>query len=501
MFKNALLFVCTLACSGAIYAVETADIAESRSKLHALCDEGKYEAALPVAERIIEELSAEFGVDSNTLAVPYHNKAIIERTLGDFSRAEASFEESIRIARANNGNYSLSLAGVLIEFGAMHYELEQYDLALEKFREAQHIAHRNDGIFTLKQIDAMAWISATVRQGPDLTLMDTQERFYFRIYTENYSPGDIRLLPSMERLGGWFKDSGQFKDASKIHQQSLDLIDALGEDDNDYRKIPILREMSSLAYLSNRCCRNKPLEQVLDIMQGGSGYGDVEELIKATLHLADMKMLSKNSPEADKLYKKAWDLRSGTPGKDGRAQIEFGRPMPLGYSNVFDGVEAYDEIVRGRPTPLGMKTYRLKAEDANGGATMSFTPERPRQKLIGTPVLMCFQQVQEFLPPESGNKMDSYYVELGFSVKQNGSVGRVEVKDSNTPSRLTRYVKKILRSLRYRPKIENGAAVPSEVVVRQTFNDVDARALQKTDMFPERLAGAVHVCKLLTTLR
>lgn len=494
MFKKAL-FISILACSGTIYAVETVDIAEARSKLYSLCDGGKYEAALPVAEHIIGELSEKFGADSITLAIPYHNKAIIERTLGNFLQAEASFEKSIRIVRANNGNYSLSLAGVLIEFGTMHYELGQYDLALEKFREAQHIAHRNDGVFTLKQIDAMDWISATVRQGSNLSLMDTQERFHFRIHEENYPLGDIRLLPAMERLGRWFKDSGQFKNAIKTHQQSLELINASSEDD-EYRKIPILREISSVAYLSNRCCRDTPLEQILDIIQGGSGFGDVEELIKATLHLADMKILSKNAPEADKLYKKAWDLRSGTPGRDDRAQIEFGRPMPLGYSNVFDGVGAYDEIVRGRPAPLGMKTHRPK-----GGATMSFTPERPKQKLIGTPVLMCFQQVQEFLPPESGNKMGSYYVELGFSVRQNGSVGRVEIKDSNTPSRLTRYVKKILRSLRYRPKIENGAAVPSEVVVRQTFNDVDAFALQKTDMFPERLTGAVHVCKLLTTLR
>lgn len=501
MFKKALLFVFVLAHSGAIYAVETVDIAEARSKLHALCDEGKYEAALPVAERIIDELSAKFGEDSGILTVSYHNKAIIERALGDFSRAEVSFEESIRIVRVNNGNYSLSLAEVLIEFGTMHYELEQYDLALEKFREAQHIAQRNDGVFTLKQIDAMGWISAAVKQGQDPLLMDTQEKFYFRIYKENYLPGDIRLLPAMERLGGWFKESGQFKSAIKTYQQSLELIDAFGEDD-EYRKIPILREMSSVAYLSNRCCRNKPLEQVLDIMQGGSGYGDVEELIKATLHLADMKMLSKESPEAGELYKKAWDLRSGTPGRDDRAQIEFGQAMPLGYGNVVDGIVVYDEIVRGGRAPMGMKTYRPRREDRGGfGTSMSFTPERPRQKLIGAPVLMCFQQVQEFLPPESGNKMGSYYVELGFSVRQNGSVGRVEIKDSNTPGRLTRYVKKILKSLRYRPKIENGAAVPSEVVVRQTFNDVDALALQKMDMFPERLSGAMHVCKLLTALR
>lgn len=495
MRKRILVFVFTLLYVGAIHGDINADI----SRVHDLCNEENFGEALPIMQAVVNEIAADRGNNSITLVVPYHNKGIIERELGLYSASKASLEEGIRIIVSHRGPYHPSLVGPLIELGVLHYMVGDDVSAMEKFREAQHISHRNDGVYTLNQLSAMDWISATVKRSSTVEVADVQERFYYKINEKNYSEGDMRLLPAMERFGGWLKSTGQFSDAMRVQERALVLVKGAGED-HIYETVPILREMASVAYLSGKCCWDKPLKEVMGVMQGGHG-GDVEELIKATLHLADMKMLYKRIPEAGDLYKKAWELRSGTPKAEEYSQREFGQPILLGYKSIMDGVYAYDDAVSSRSTDRSVVIYRPAAESQTSVFSFGLIPEKAPQKLIGSPLLMCFRQVQEFLPRGGTEHLDDYYMDLDFSVKNNGSVSMVKVKDNNTPGKLVRYVKKVLKILRFRPKIENGAAVPSHVSVRQTFRDVDLNKVNNASPFPDRVSGAAQVCKILAFSR
>lgn len=495
MIKKILLLV----CSGVIaLSVAAESVTEKDARLHVFCDNGEYARALPLVDDIITDISYEYGKNSPYLITSYHNKAVIDRELYNYAESKISFGESIRIAKSTLGNYHPALVGVLIDFGVLYYEMEENELAIGKFREAQHIAHHNDGVYTLTQLPAIDWLSVTLQRDGSTVKADVQERFYYKIHESNYPKGDLRMLLPIKRLGYWLKNTGQLNDAMILQEGALVILQESGKT-NEYQRIPILREMSSIAYLNGKCCRDKPLEKVLVIMENNNG-GDVEELIRATLHLADMKLLSRKIPEAGKLYKKAWDLRSNTPNSEDRALKEFDVPVQLGYRNVFDGIAAFDETLSRIPTTSNVTTYY--PEKQGSSFFINFNEKPVRQKVIGAPVLMCFLQVREFLPRRDYNDLDTYYMDLGFSVKQNGVVSRVEVKDSNTPTKLAKYVKKILSKLRYRPKIENGIPVPSQVTVRQTFNDVDpSYMLNDSFIFPERMTGVKQVCRLLTAQR
>lgn len=501
MINKALVFIGALLFFGLVCADTPADILEeTRTKLYNLCNEGSYIEALPVSEAMIELLSVKYGADSFKLAAPYHNKAIIEQSLNDYARAALSYEESARLIRKNKGRYSLRLVNLLIDHGSLYYETGENELALDKFREAQHIVHRNGGIYSLTQLDAMDWISATIRRGGKFSALDAQEKFYYKINEQNYPDGDLRILPARQRLGKWLKDSAQYSEAIRLHKDTLALIRAADEEEY-YRAIPVLYEMSSIAYLSNRCCRGKPLEEVLNILQRET-VGDVEDLITATLRLADMRLLSREIEGAKDLYQQAWVLRSGTPNAERRGEKEFGHPIQLGYGNILDGVEVYDSVRRGGITPLGLTTYYIERSDTMGtSVNFDFGETKRRQRMIGGPVFMCYLQVREFLPTGGDMKLDTYYMDIGVSIKQNGHVANIKVKDSNTPGKLSMYVKKLLRKIRYRPKMKNGSPVISELAVRQTFNDVDLYALNNNSVFPDRVAGASQICKILAEFR
>jgi len=492
MGKKILLFI----FSGVIaLSISAESIKDKNIQLHALCENGEYAKALPLIQDIITDISSEFGEESSYLIISYHNKAVINRELQDYIESKRSFSESLRIAKGNYGSYHPILIGLLIDFGALYYEIGEDKEAIDKFREAQHIAHRNDGVYTLTQLSAIDWISDTMQRNGGTAEADVQEKFYYKISENNYPEGDLRILPATKRLAVWLKNTGQFDAAMKLNKNALVMVQN-SEEGIGYHAIPILREISSIAYLSGKCCRDKPLEQVITVMENGGGV-DVEELIKATLHLADMKMLSKEIPEAGRLYKKAWDLRFDTPNAEKSAIEEFGLPIQLGYSNVGDGVIAFMETRSARYNQ-NIRTYYPPKESQGTG--FSFEPTPLRQRMIGAPVLMCFLQVREILPYTEYDKLNTYYVDLGFSVKQTGVVSKVEVRDSNAPTKLKRYVKKLFRKMKYRPKIENGTPVLSEVTVRQTFNDADTYAVMEDSfVFPERITGAEQVCRLLAT--
>lgn len=496
MIKNVVVFICSVLYFGDVCADSAEiNIKESRAKLYELCENGKFAEALPVAKTLVTAVTAESGPDSAKLVVHYHNKAIIERELRDYGSSVVSYEEADRLIRKNWGVYSRRLINLLIDFGALYYETGENELALEKFREAQHITHRDGGIFTIDQLSAMRWITATISRGGKFQAMDTQERYTYRINEENYSKLD--MLPAMGRLGTWFKNSGQHREAMEIYEAAIVLIRE-ADPEESYRIIPFLREMSSAAYLSDSGSRDNPLEAVLTEMNSGGGT-DADDLIRATLHLADMKLLSRRTKEAEILYRQAWELRYGTPNAEKHAQQEFGHPIQLGYGKISDGVEAYRETLRNFPIVYGTKTYYRKT-DSMGSTSFSFglDKEEPKQRMIGAPVFMCYLQVREFLPGHNDGELDTYFVDLGFSVRKDGGVSMVEVKDSNTPTKLNRYIKNLLRKLKYRPRIENGTPVLSEVVVRQTFNDVDL-ATEIKSVFPDRVNGAARVCNILAS--
>lgn len=492
MVKKILLLVCVGVIS---LSVSAASIMEKDTRLHALWANGEYATALPLAQDIITGISSKYGEESSYLIPSYHNKAIINRELHDYAESKRSFSESIRIAKSNFGPYNHVLIGVLIDFGVLYYEMGEDKKAIDKFQEAQHIAHRNDGVYTLTQLTAMDWVSATVKRSGAIKKADVQEKFYYKVNEKNYPYGDLRILPATKRLGEWLKNTGQYGAAMKLNKNALVMIQS-SEEATGYHMIPILREISSIAYLSGKCCRDKPLEQVITVMETGGGV-DVEELIKATLHLADMKTLSRKIPEAGKLYKKAWNLRFGTPNAEKSSLEEFGFPIQLGYSDVVDGVTAFQETRSQRYKSTNVKTYYPQKEGRGSG--FSFNPTPLRQRMIGAPMLMCFLQVREILPYKGSDKLDTYYVDLGFSVKQTGAVSKVKITDSNAPPKLKKYVKNLFSKLKYRPKIENGTPVLSKVTVRQTFNDANIYDMKNSFVFPERITGAEQVCRLLAT--
>jgi tetratricopeptide (TPR) repeat protein len=87
----------------------------------------------------------------------HHARALInlgkaQQSMGSVRESEKSYKKSIAFTEELKGTYASELTAVLDHLGYLYYNESRPDLAIDTFRRAQHILHRSDGVFTLKQL-------------------------------------------------------------------------------------------------------------------------------------------------------------------------------------------------------------------------------------------------------------------------------------------------------------------------------------------------------------
>lgn len=465
---------------------------EMQVYLHA----GDYDAALQAAMRIIELKERTVAVGSTELAVPLHNLATIQRTLQQFDASERNFTRSIDITAGAEGQYSPMLVTSLSQLGVLHYQTQRYADSLDMLRRAQHIAHRNDGVYTLKQLSIVDWITQVNLATEQFLAADLQQRFAYRINVSNYGESDQRMIPAMSKLGNWLRDTGQYRQALTIYHKALAVTEtSLG--DMDLKLVSQLRAISATLYLQGRCCADEPLHRALDIVVHEPSTDAADELA-AIMHLADMSLLTSKAGKAKKYYKRAWNMLASEDRINEEAERLFAAPTRLGVSRVSDVVSAYRQAERRRPQSAFVKVI-VPAQSNSGGVSFSFKrSERRPRGLIGKPLALCYPQVLDLVKLGSKEDLSEYYMDLDFSVSQEGKVANIALVESNTPSRLSRYVKNILRLTRFRPRLQEGEPVVTDnISLRQTF-----AVVQNTNSdadYPQNVhkTAIMHGCNLL----
>lgn len=495
--KLPVAILCTFILSGELASADPLDEFEStgfyQQELQMQWDAGDYVAALHSAERIVKQSSTEDPVD---LATPLHNLALVQLSLQQFDKSERNFTKAIELVEERKGQYAPGLMGSLSRLAIVHYQRQRYTDALELLRRAQHIAHRNDGVYTLAQLDLIDWITKVNLLSHQPLAADLQQRFSYKISVSNYGESDQQIIPAMSKMGNWFRDTGQYQDALKFYRKSLSVIeDHYG--DRDLQLVSQLQAISSTMYLQGICCADKPLERALDIIVHEPG-SDAADKLEAIMHLADMSLLTKKENKAGKLYKRAWNMLAAGGRINKKAEKLFAAPTRLGLSRV-DVVSAFRQAEGRHPQSMFVKTIKLDQGNSADSFSFSIKKSKPRPRgLIGTPLELCYPQVLDLAKKDSQEDLSGYYMDLDFSVSQYGRVNNVAIIESNAPKKLGRYVKNILRYTRFRPRLKEGEpVVTNNLSLRQTF--VATQNKKSDEGFPASISktAVAHGCNLL----
>jgi tetratricopeptide (TPR) repeat protein len=439
------------------------DLVSLHRSMQTYMDREQYQQALPLAEHIVDLVQRIRPSRQAEHAASFHNLALVQKQLGQFRKSALSFKTGIKIYEKALGSQSPVLIKPLLNLGTLHYLMDDYSKSLETFRRVQHIMHRNDGVHTLDQLPVVEGISRVLVKTGRNEEADQQQKFYFAINQNNFGAKDRRMLPAMDKLGRWLKNSGQYDEALEVWQQKLELIAEL-DPGSELELVEPLREIASTMYLRGDCCPLEPLNRAAEIVLSDLTI-DIEDKMQALLELADMNLMERQERVARQLYRQVWDMMSSKNMTDSEAHAFFDEPVLLGATNRFDVEEAYMKANNGDHSSLSSIDRPEFVEVLNVTSSTSRRDEQSRGALlIGSPLALCSNHVFGLAPNRRPDELEKYQLSLEFSVNGNGMVFDVSVAGDEVPSNLREYVKNILYITRFRPRVVDGEVVTAEGV-------------------------------------
>ena len=420
-------------------------------------------------------------LDAMRLAAEYES-------VSDHDSALDEYLSLVEVVAEANGEYSAQLleplAGLSRTYIAMGYA-EEAELSL---RRAQHITHRNDGVYSPRQIEFIEMmVDLSLKTGAPLDA-DKQQQFLFFVSSHHFTGLDG--IHAYTGLANWYTATGQYRQAQKLLEEVITLIQAeAGE--SDLRLLEPLKLISRNRRLQGSCCSERSLKHAIEILDQhndlpGDMVADVyseladaytlygKEDIAAGLYATSYAALNTGKNQAPKLISMSKKIGSHRFAETKMYRIE---------QNSFGGYGkmrrmSWDEQLQAEYQPPQIFTvaspghqYGVKIKD-----TLEMTTADPRSERsetwVGTPFQFISHQLQHILPVtlRDETSLASILIELNFTVSETGLVHDIEFTNSNAPVKLNKLMKNVIKKVRFRPGLVEGQPVITHnVTLSQSF--------------------------------
>jgi len=404
---------------------------------------------------------------------------------GDHEAALAAYSLLLDEVSSEKGEFAIDLLEPLMGLSRGYIATGSPILAEETLRRAQHIAHRNEGVYSLKQFEAIELMTRIALDSNDPLAADKQQQFLFFLGTHNFD--GLEVLPVYIRYSQWFIETGQYRRARKILEEAIALVLETSTE-HDLRQLELLQMLAKTRRLQGSCCGEKSLERVLEIISKNDTIaGDLRS--DAYSELADAYTLRGKTEQAARFYLLAWQaVNDGTDqapkmiamsGKLNAARrlakksYRVERDIFAGYNqlrrmSIDEELAAEYQAPQLFLVPLDDSSYNIKIKDA----MQSINTEEKTQKMIGSPFQFVLHQIQNILPRSLKHEASLASISIGleFTVTDKGTIRDVEFTRSNAPVKLNRLMEEVIKKARFRPALVDGHPVTTQnVTITQSF--------------------------------
>ena len=357
------------------------------------------------------------------------NAAMLDIHAGRPDQGLLFLSEALGLLDAEETPFAPELFKAVMARGISAFQLSDFDQAKDDFQWGQNILHRNDGVLTFSQAEAVNWLTRVYLAKRELFNADTQQRFLLKVAEAHYDENHPMLISIKQNVAEYLGQRAALisplenEPTRAIRQamftESLTLLETLigtleqtaGSTSikliDPLRSLVRIRQMQGTAYRLTEA----PLQRVLDILMAQETVDD-EDLANAWLELGDGMVLSGN-PKSGEAYQMAWSLLASS-SPDALAQFE--EPVLLNPKKI---------------TPLLLERRPSKA------------------------------------PPDA-----ELYADMTMMVNERGRTKGVKITERTVSAKFSRWARSRLSYTRFRPAMADGAPVAKSVQLRQPFTVV-----------------------------
>ena len=378
------------------------------------------------------------------------------------------------------GPFSADLFEPLMALARAHREAGEFPAAEDALRRAQNIKHRNEGVYSLGQLEAVALLSGLAMQEGDLRAATQLHEFAFFVTTRHFGIDNPDNLYAYTELALWYLRTGQAHRATDLLEDAIALADQQGRDTLEW-----LSMLTRARRLEGRCCSYDALASAL---LASNIEGDL--LSAALLTLADAYILHRKPEVASQYYLKAYAASPALAASLPQAisikhqlhstsldSMQIYKRHHYRYSTAPGRLERLTHIEVMNDPSQAPQWFVLDAE----GQHLDFQRPAPQHnfsqadeahRLTGSPFKFSLGQLNTILPysKRTDEAREELRIALSFTVESTGNLKDIAVTESNAPAALRRLVIRALKKVYFRPALHQGRPVATEAVVLvQTF--------------------------------
>ncbi len=351
------------------------------------------------------------------------NMAVILSHATEYERASEAFDKARAVIEPQVGPFDPRLVSIMTAQGLTLMRLNRLPEAEQELLHAQHILHRNRGVYTLDQLPIVEQLVRIDRRQGNTPRADKHQLFRLRVSEQAWGEDSEELLPILKSLATHFTYQGRiatlamdgsestyrtiaFRRALTFYRRAISIVESQ-YGPNDLRLVEPLRGLSRmrLAQLARHSRAEHALERAVAIIENDPST-DLTDRADALAELGDLYTLTSDDRSAN-TYLRAWHLLTQSPETANRANELFGTPTRI-HPKV--------------PPVIILPRKPDVAQDTNA---------------------------EPFANAE-------------YTVTASGRVTNVEFVDNNVASSQLRELRTSLNSSRFRPRIVNGELVDTD---------------------------------------
>lgn len=426
--STALFFVLALP-AGTALAVTDADRLSVYREFRTQYDAKQYAAAKPLAERLVRLTEEQYGPEELPVSTPLTNLATVNYKLGDYPTAIENYQRSLRILQAKSTLADKQQIRPLHGLGVSFMGANDPESAVVALKRAADLSRNTDGLFNISQIEFIDPLIDAYAATGRWAEADKEAGYALRVEEAYHGRNSVKLLDRLDKLARWYESDRRYTTERSIYERSLAILQRSAPE-TDLRRIGPLRGIA----------RSYRLEMFYGI-EGAETGGT---------------------------------FNSGTTGapvfSDGSQQRRGETSLTSALATI-DANNPTDHQVRGEVlADLGdwylISNASRRAYETYAEAWKSFQ-QVGNTKYLDVPRILAYRpsvssiERSQIDPAEAVLKA----VELHFTVDRDGRVDDVTSPTTDVPDGIVKGSMSSIKRSRYAPRIENGAAVPTENVV------------------------------------